>query len=219
MFNNIAAQYDFLNHFLSLGIDRIWRRKTIQSLAAIQPQAILDVATGTADLALEALKLQPKRIVGIDISKDMLAKGQEKIKPYADVISLQLGDSENLPFHEADFDAVTVAFGVRNFENLEKGLSEMYRVLRKGGRVAILEFSRPHNFPVKQIFNFYFKNILPTIGKFVSKDNRAYTYLPESVAVFPEGKDFCDILLNIGFKNIQCKTLTFGISTLYIADK
>ncbi len=221
MFNNIAHRYDFLNHLLSMGIDRIWRRKGINLLKAIQPKQILDVATGTGDFALEALRLNPDKVIGLDISKEMLAHGEEKIrkKGLSNKISMQLGDSENMPFEDNTFDAITVAFGVRNFENLEKGLKEMNRVMKTGGKVVILEFSKPTQFPIKQGFNFYFKHILPRIGKLVSSDNRAYTYLPESVKVFPEGKTFLNILEKSGFKTTTCEAQTFGICSIYTGIK
>lgn len=221
MFDNIAGSYDFLNHFLSLGIDKMWRTKAIRSIKEVQPQKILDVATGTADLAIAAMKLQPQQIIGVDISNKMLDCGRDKIvkKGLDKTIDLQWGDSENLPFEDNTFDAITVAFGVRNFENLEKGLLEMHRVLRPGGKLAVLEFSKPKKFPIKQLFNFYFKNVLPTLGKMVSKDNRAYTYLPESVQVFPEGQTFMKILEQLNFNSTTCEALTFGIASLYTAKK
>jgi demethylmenaquinone methyltransferase / 2-methoxy-6-polyprenyl-1,4-benzoquinol methylase len=221
MFDNISHRYDFLNHFLSLGIDKAWRREAIAMLNAFQPKLILDVATGTGDFAIQALTLNPQKIFGIDISEGMLEVGRKKIKDrhLSDKIELQKGDSENLPFEENKFDAVTVAFGVRNFENLEKGLREIFRVLRPGGKLIVLEFSRPRTFPMKQAYSFYFKVILPRIGRFVSSDKSAYTYLPESVDAFPDGANFLRILENVGFKNTQCKALTFGISSIYSATK
>jgi demethylmenaquinone methyltransferase/2-methoxy-6-polyprenyl-1,4-benzoquinol methylase len=221
MFNSISKKYDFLNHFLSLGIDITWRKKAIKSLNAHQPVYILDVATGTGDFAIEALKLSPQKVTGIDISSGMLAVGRSKIKKMGltDKIELLEGDSENLPFDDNIFDAVIVAYGVRNFENLEIGLSEMHRVLRKEGRVVILEFSKPTTFPFKQLYSFYFRAILPLIGKFVSKDNAAYTYLPESVSAFPSGNNFMKILKDVGFKKAQCNPLTFGISSIYTGQK
>jgi len=221
MFNKIAKHYDFLNHFLSLGIDNIWRRKTINKLKPFQPKTILDVATGTGDLAIAALKLNPDKIVGVDISEEMLAVGKQKMikKGLSDRIELKKGDGEELPVEDGSFDAVTVAFGVRNFENLQKGLKDIYRVLNQNGRVVILEFSKPTAFPLKQIYNFYFLNVLPTIGKLVSKDNKAYAYLPESVRQFPFGNDFIKELKNAGFKNCSCQTLTFGICSIYLGEK
>lgn len=221
MFDNISHRYDFLNHFLSLGIDKLWRRKAISYLEDLKPLQILDVATGTGDFAIQALSLKPTLICGIDISEGMLEVGRRKIRERKldHLIELKKGDSENIPFEQNKFDAVTVAFGVRNFENLEKGLGEIYRVLKPGGRVVVLEFSRPRSFPMKQLFNFYFKRILPKIGNAVSSDNAAYTYLPESVQAFPDGDDFLRILDEIGFKDTKCKVLSFGISSIYIGTK
>jgi demethylmenaquinone methyltransferase / 2-methoxy-6-polyprenyl-1,4-benzoquinol methylase len=221
MFDNISHRYDFLNHFLSLGIDRGWRRKAIAMLKSDAPKLILDVATGTADFAIQALELNPTKIYGIDISSGMLEIGKKKLaqRHLSDKIELLLGDSENIPFEENKFDAVTVAFGVRNFENLEKGLLEIYRVLRPGGRLIVLEFSRPKGFPMKQLYNVYFKAILPRIGRIVSSDSSAYTYLPESVEAFPDGENFIRILESAGFNHTKCKALTFGISSIYSATK
>lgn len=221
MFDNISRDYDFLNHFLSLGIDIIWRRKAIKYLRDINPKQILDVATGTGDFAIEALKLNPDKVTGVDISEGMLEVGRKKMKDksYDDRIELRYGDSEKLPFEENKFDAVIVAFGVRNFENLEHGLAEMLRVVRPGGKVVVLEFSKPGKFPFKQLYNFYFKFVLPKIGRWVSKDSSAYTYLPESVHAFPDGTAFTHILDRLGYKKTQCKPLTFGISSLYIGIK
>lgn len=221
MFNNISKKYDFLNHFLSLGIDILWRKKAISLLKKDAPKKILDIATGTGDFAIEALKLSPEKVIGVDISEGMLAVGKKKMTKlgHDDVIELQLGDSERLLFDDNNFDAVIVAFGVRNFENLEKGLQDMFRVLKPNGKVVILEFSRPSVFPFKQLYSFYFKAILPLIGKIVSKDDSAYTYLPESVQQFPDGKDFLGILNKIGFKETQCTSLTFGISSIYTGIK
>lgn len=222
MFNNIAGKYDFLNHFLSLGIDKGWRRKAIRSLASVQPTRILDVATGTADLAIAASGTFPNaHIVGVDIAAQMLEVGRKKLtdRNLSSSISLNLGDSEQLPFDDNEFDAVMCAYGVRNFEHLEKGLAEMCRVMRPGGKLAILEFSSPRQFPVKQLFAFYFKVILPLMGKIVSRHSRAYTYLPESVSAFPEGKEFCKMLERAGFRAPQARPLSFGITTLYTASK
>ena len=222
MFDNIAPYYDLLNRLLSLGIDTIWRKKAIQELKASNPKKILDVATGTADMTLEMIRqLQPEKIIGMDISREMLDIGVEKIKKkgFEHIVSLESGDSENLRYEDNTFDAVTVAFGVRNFENLEKGLSEMYRVLNKGGKVVVLEFSRPSIFPFKQLFNSYFKYILPTIGKITSKDPKAYRYLYESVQAFPDGKDFVSVLEKTGFNSNQCKRLSLGICSIYTGVK
>jgi len=221
MFDNIAHKYDFLNHILSMGIDILWRKKAIRLLKPYQPKQMLDIATGTGDFALEALALNPDKIIGADISRDMLAVGVEKIKKKGlqDKISFQYGDSENLPFETDTFDAITVSFGVRNFEDLEKGLSDMRRVLKPKGAVAIIEFSKPQQFPIKQLYGFYFKNILPGIGKLISKDARAYTYLPESVDAFPYGDAFVKIMDKVGYTNIKAYPLTFGIASIYLAEK
>ncbi|WP_443946210.1 bifunctional demethylmenaquinone methyltransferase/2-methoxy-6-polyprenyl-1,4-benzoquinol methylase UbiE [Pedobacter sp. AW1-32] len=222
MFNNISGTYDFLNHFLSLGIDVIWRKMAIKELVSIHPRILLDVATGTGDFAFEAIKkLHPEKVIGVDISEGMLDVAKKKINERSlnDVFSVQVGDSEGLHFEESTFDAITCAYGVRNFENLEKGLSDMYRVLKPGGKMVILEFSKPRKFPVKQLYNFYFKHILPSFGKLFSKDNRAYTYLPESVAAFPDGKDFTVLMEKIGFKSTKHRILTFGISSIYTGTK
>ncbi|MFN4253843.1 MAG: bifunctional demethylmenaquinone methyltransferase/2-methoxy-6-polyprenyl-1,4-benzoquinol methylase UbiE [Saprospiraceae bacterium] len=222
MFDNIAPKYDLLNRVLSLGIDVSWRKRAISYLKKEHPKTILDVATGTADVAiLTAKTLRPERIVGIDIANQMLEIGRDKIaaSQLADVISLETGDSENLRFADGSFDAVTVAFGVRNFENLEKGLAEMCRVLRPGGRVVILEFSRPHVFPFKQLYNAYFRYVLPLIGRLTSRDTRAYSYLFESVQTFPEGNQMCEILIKTGYQNPQFERLTLGICSIYSAVK
>jgi demethylmenaquinone methyltransferase / 2-methoxy-6-polyprenyl-1,4-benzoquinol methylase len=221
MFDKISPTYDFLNHFLSLGIDILWRKTAIKLLKAEKPQLILDVATGTGDFAVEALKLKPQKIIGIDISEGMLAHGREKMRKrqLSEKIELKFGDSENLDFPDNYFDAVIVAFGVRNFENLGQGLANIHRVLKPNGSLVVLEFSRPRYFPFKQVYNFYFNFILPTVGKLVSKDKSAYTYLPESVRVFPDGKQFVTILEQTGFKETLCKPLTFGISTVYKGKK
>ena len=196
MFNNIAGRYDFLNHFLSMGIDKGWRKKAIKEAGTVSPKKILDVATGTADLAIAAAKLNPEHITGIDIADQMLEVGRKKIaeQDLSGKITLHTGDSESIKFTTGEFDVVTCAYGVRNFEHLEAGLKEMWRVLRPGGKVVILEFSHPTLFPVKQLFAIYFKYILPLMGRLVSKHSRAYTYLPESVMAFPQGNDFCNIL-------------------------
>jgi demethylmenaquinone methyltransferase/2-methoxy-6-polyprenyl-1,4-benzoquinol methylase len=221
MFDNIAPKYDFLNRLMSLGIDIQWRKKVIQRLQAARKGQFLDVATGTADLAIMLASLQPKKVIGIDISQQMLNKGDEKIieANVQDIVSLQKADSENLPFADNTFDAATVSFGARNFENLDKGLGEMYRVLSPGGILIILEFSKVKVFPLKQLFAFYFRYITPTIGKIFSKNNTAYSYLPESVAAFPEGEEMCSILHKIGFKNSTCTPLSFGIASIYQATK
>lgn len=221
MFDNISARYDFLNHFLSMGIDKGWRRKVVRMIGAKNPSTILDIATGTGDLAIALSKIPNTQITGLDLSAGMLKVGEEKIekKGLTSQISLQQGDSENLPFEDNSFDAITVAFGVRNFENLEKGLSEIHRVVKPGGTVAVLEFSQPTGFPFKQVYRFYFKFILPTIGRLVSKDESAYTYLPESVDAFPYGDRFVQILNKLGFKKPVAKEVTFGVATIYTATK
>lgn len=221
MFNNIARKYDFLNHFLSMGIDKLWRKKAVKLLQSLQPKQLLDIATGTGDFALACLKLNPDKVTGIDISTEMLAVGREKIakKKLEDKIELFEGDSEDIQFEDNSFDAITVAFGVRNFQNLEKGLKEMNRVVRPGGKVVILEFSKPKKFPVKQFYNFYFFNILPLWGKMVSKDSSAYTYLPESVGAFPDDENFLEIYKSCGFEDTEQVKLSFGIASIYIGTK
>jgi demethylmenaquinone methyltransferase/2-methoxy-6-polyprenyl-1,4-benzoquinol methylase len=221
MFNNISAKYDFLNHFLSLGIDKLWRKKAVKMLRSINPKRILDIATGTGDFALESLSLKPTQIVGLDISSGMLDHGRVKMKKKGvdHIITMQQGDSEDIPYEDNYFDGLTVGFGVRNFENLEKGLGEMLRVVRPGGKLIILEFSKPKKFPIKQLFAFYSKNIIPILGKSISKDSNAYTYLPESVAAFPEGKDFENILAKVGYKEINSTLVSGGIATIYAGTK
>ena len=226
MFDSISGRYDFLNHFLSLGIDKIWRKKSIRILGRLLPESstkpvLLDVATGTGDFAIAALKLNPTKVVGLDLSAGMLEVGRKKMKEkgYSEVIEMVQGDSENLPFDDNYFDGYTVGFGVRNFENLEKGLGEMLRVLKPGGIGIVLEFSKPRRFPVKQGFGFYSKYIIPKIGRSISKDKAAYSYLPESVAAFPEGKDFESILTKVGYNVIQSKIVSGGIATIYVGQK
>jgi demethylmenaquinone methyltransferase/2-methoxy-6-polyprenyl-1,4-benzoquinol methylase len=221
MFNNISSNYDFLNHFLSLGIDIYWRKKLVKLVENQKPELILDVATGTGDLAIALLKVKPKKITGIDISIGMLDVGKRKMKTkgYDDLIQLQEADSENLPFEDHSFDAVCVSFGVRNFEHLEIGLSEMNRVLKPGGKLYILEFSSPSVFPFKQIYNFYFKSILPSLGKLISSDNSAYSYLPASVDSFPYGKKLNTIIENCGYSKAENHPLSLGIASIYTAEK
>lgn len=222
MFDRIAPRYDLLNRVLSLGIDVWWRKRAIGYLKPNNPSKILDVATGTADVAILMAKiLKPKQVIGIDIANQMLELGRGKIaaEGLSEVIQLETGDSEQLQFDAGAFDAVTVAFGVRNFENLEKGLAEMHRVLYPGGRIVILEFSKPHVFPIKQLYNAYFKYVLPLIGRLTSRDMRAYTYLFESVQAFPEGNQFTEILTKTGFQNPLCERLTLGICSIYTATK
>jgi demethylmenaquinone methyltransferase/2-methoxy-6-polyprenyl-1,4-benzoquinol methylase len=221
LFDAIAPRYDFLNHFLSLGIDTYWRRRAIRLLIPYRPQRILDVATGTGDLALKAARLKPKRIIGIDISQKMIDIGMKKIRArnLESVISLENGDAERLCFESNSFDAITVAFGVRNFTDLKKGLSELHRVLRRGGVAVILEFSRPRFAPVALPYGFYSRHILPRIGGAVSRNRAAYEYLPDTIAEFPDGKAFCNMLREAGFAEAQCFPQTFGIATLYRATK
>lgn len=221
MFNNISGNYDFLNHLLSLNIDKLWRKKAVRLVKKYNPTRILDVATGTGDFAIELSVLNPSEIKGIDISAGMLDVGQAKMvrKKLNQMIDLQLGDAENIHFDDNYFETVTVAFGVRNFENLKVGLKEIHRVLKPGYPLAVLEFSKPRVFPMKQLYNFYFKFILPNIGRVISKDKSAYTYLPESVQAFPEGKDFIEFLEEVGYKNIKEHRLTLGIATIYLAEK
>lgn len=221
MFDNISPRYDLLNHLLSVNIDKLWRKRTIKKLKAFNPHRILDVATGTGDFAIAATKLGNVEVVGIDISEGMLNVAREKIsKAQLDhQLSVQKADSENLPFEDDLFDASIVGFGVRNFENLEKGLSEIYRVLKPGSVFFVLEFSKPAKTPFKQVYNFYFKRVLPFVGRLVSKDKRAYTYLPESVNEFPDGEQFLAILANVGFTGNKWYSQTFGIASIYEAHK
>mgnify|MGYP003574965874 CR=1 FL=1 len=222
MFNNISKTYDFLNHFLSLGIDIIWRKKAIGELKKDSPRFILDVATGTGDFAFEALQiLKPEKITGVDISSGMLEIANQKIKKrnLQHKFEVSLGDSEKLLFNDNTFDAVTVAYGVRNFENLEKGIADMLRVLKPGGKAVILEFSKPTMFPVKQLYSFYFNFITPAIGKVFSKDNSAYKYLPESVEAFPDGKRFTDLMEKVGYRETKNRPLAFGICSIYTGVK
>ena len=220
MFDNIAGSYDFLNHTLSLGMDNIWRKIAIKKLSN-NPATILDIATGTGDFAISASKYTNATITGIDISQGMLDVGVEKInkKGLTNRIQLQLADSENLPFQDNSYDAITAGFGVRNFEDLNKGLSEMYRTLKSGGKVAILEPSEPTHFPLKQFYKLYFHHILPFIGGIISKDKNAYSYLPDSVSAFPSGNNFLTELVKVGFKESKHIPLSFGIVSLYVAIK
>ncbi len=222
MFDDIAFRYDFLNRFLSAGIDIKWRKKAIKQLSALAPKKILDVATGTADVALMASGiLKPEKIVGIDISEGMLEVGRKKIEKAGlqHIIELLNGDSETINFEDNSFDAVTVAFGVRNFQHLEKGLSEIYRVLKPGGKLVVLEFSKPKMPGVKGMYNLYMKIVCPNVGKLFSKNRNAYKYLDESIQKFPEGNNFTNILDNLGYKNSYCKTLSLGICSIYCGTK
>jgi demethylmenaquinone methyltransferase/2-methoxy-6-polyprenyl-1,4-benzoquinol methylase len=222
MFDSIAWRYDFLNHFLSFGTDRLWRKKAIRIIGkTIKPALILDVATGTGDLAVAAMKLGPAKITGIDISDNMLGIGKKKIenKGLSDKIELMKGDSENILFPDSHFDAVMVAFGVRNFSDPLAGLKEMNRVTRPGGMVMVLEFSKPSSFPFRQIYNFYFLNILPFFGRLFSKDSNAYKYLPESVMKFPDNERFLALLSQAGYADTWQKKLTGGIASIYTGIK
>lgn len=222
MFDNIAPAYDKLNHTLSMGIDKSWRRKAINALRPFRPRRIMDVATGTGDFAILACReLQPDSMIGTDISEGMMNVGREKAKQahLSDKISFAREDCTSLSFAEGSFDAVTVAFGIRNFEGLDKGLSEMCRVLVSGGHLVILELSTPELFPMKQLFAIYSKVVIPLIGKCISKDNSAYTYLPQSIRACPQGKVMQEVIRKAGFSEVQFKPLTFGICTLYIARK
>ena len=220
MFDNIAPKYDLLNHVLSMKIDVLWRNNLVKWMRKDHPKLVLDVATGTGDLAIAVQKGLEAEVVGLDLSQQMLNVGIDKIKKInlSDKITMVKGDAENLTFEDNKFDAVSVAFGVRNFENLEKGLAELRRVVKENGSVFILEFSKVEGF-LGPFYMFYFKNILPQIGKLVSKDNRAYTYLPDSVNAFPFGEQMKNILLNTGFKKVEYKKLSLGIATIYKATK
>ncbi len=221
MFDNISGKYDFLNHTLSMGIDRGWRKKAIQHLKGRNCDHLLDIATGTGDFAITAYRAGCKKVTGVDISNGMLNIGRQKITRLGldPKVELLYGDSENLPFENNTFDAITVAFGVRNFENLDKGLSEIFRVLKPNGILIVLEFSQPRTFPVKQLYGLYFTKILPLFGKMVSGDKSAYSYLPESVRQFPEGTAFIGHLLKAGFKETTEERLTFGIASIYTGIK
>lgn len=220
MFDNIAERYDFLNHVLSMKIDVLWRNKLVKWMNLDAPKLVLDVATGTGDLAIAVEKGTKAKVVGLDLSQQMLNVGIIKIKKLKldGRISMQKGDAENLPFEDNHFDAVSVSFGVRNFGNLEKGLAELRRVVGENKSVYILEFSKVEGF-FGSIYMFYFKNILPRIGSLISKDNRAYSYLPDSVNAFPFGEKMKEILLKTGFKNVEYKKLSLGIATIYKATK
>lgn len=221
MFDDIAPKYDFLNHLLSFGIDKRWRKRLVKELSKKQPKTILDVATGTADSAIALLKTNAERIVGVDISQQMLAEGEKKIKKLQleNKIELKLCDGELLSFADNTFDAATVAFGVRNFENLNQGLSEIYRTLKPNGTAMILEFSMPKNYFIRQAYKFYFLAILPLIGRIFSRNKYAYSYLPQSVKTFPQREDFLNHLRNAGFGNTKYISLTFGVAQIYIGQK
>ena len=221
MFDSIAEKYDFLNHFLSFGIDRFWRKKLIKKIKKYKHDRILDIATGTADLAISAVKLNPLQIIGIDISENMLKIGEKKVKKLGldQLIELKQADAENIPFSDKSFDVVMVAFGIRNFENLNAGLQEIFRVLNQGGMFIVLEFSKPTAFPIKQLYGLYSKWILPHAGKRISGDKNAYTYLPKSVKAFPEGKELLNMFKQQGFTSLCHKSLSFRIVTLYYGFK
>ncbi len=221
MFDDISSKYDFLNHFLSFGIDHRWRKTLVKVLKTYKPLTVLDVATGTGDLAIAIGSLNPRKIVGIDISEKMLEIGRQKliIRGLDEMITLRRADAEKIPFSDNTFEAITVAFGVRNYENLEIGLKEMRRVLKNDGVMLILEFSHPSSFPMKQFYGIYSRFVIPLIGRLISGNNKAYTYLPESVAAFPSGKNFLKILESLGLKNTKQINLSMGIASIYIAEK
>lgn len=222
MFDNIAPAYDQLNHTLSLGIDKSWRRKAIDWLKPYRPQRIMDVATGTGDFAILACReLQPEHLVGTDISEGMMNVGREKVKKagLSGKISFAREDCTSLSFADHSFDAITVAFGIRNFDDLDKGLSEMCRVLKPGGHLVILELTTPERFPMKQLFAVYSRLVIPTLGKLFSKDNSAYTYLPQTIKAFPQGEVMKGVISRAGFGEVRFRRLTFGICTLYTATK
>jgi demethylmenaquinone methyltransferase / 2-methoxy-6-polyprenyl-1,4-benzoquinol methylase len=221
LFDSIAHRYDLLNHLLSGGIDMYWRKKAIRRLRAFSPRRILDVATGTADLAIESLSLDPVSVAGVDVSENMLALGREKLRRRGldAVVTLTWGEAEHLPFGDGTFDAAMVAFGARNFGDLSQGLREMCRVLVAGGHVMVLEFSRPGSPLFRQAYFWYFRKVLPGIGKWVSRSDHAYSYLPETVMRFPEGADFLRTLETAGFSSVRQERLTGGIATLYLGTK
>lgn len=221
MFDGIAPRYDLLNHLLSLGIDRVWRKKAVNLLRQYSPRHIVDIATGTADFAVAATALKPEKIIGVDISNEMLNVGREKIKRKGlhGLIELRNGDAESLDFADNSVDAITVGFGVRNFENLLLGLQEMHRVLRPGGAAVILEPGFPSRFPLKQLFRLYFRYLTPAIGSLISGSKAAYTYLPESVKAFPQGKNFTDICRQAGYSKAKYIPLSFGTCAMYLLEK
>lgn len=222
MFDNIAPNYDRLNHLMSFDIDKGWRRKAVAQLAPYSPKSILDVATGTGDFAiLLAQSLKPESVIGVDISTRMMSIGKEKADKagLADVITFQKGDCMQLPFEAGSFDAVTSAFGIRNFQDLDKGLSEMCRILNKGGHLSVVELSSPKSFPMKQLFKVYSHVVLPTYGKIISHDKSAYEYLTKTIEAFPQGEQMVEILKKAGFSKASFKRLTYGICTMYFAEK
>lgn len=221
MFDTISSEYDNLNRVISFGVDVSWRKKMVKMIAARNPKTILDVATGTGDLAILLSGIKTEKIVGLDISAGMLEIGKQKIaaKNLSERIEMVLGDGEKIPFEDHTFDAITVAFGIRNFENLDAGLSEILRVLKPGGQFLILETSIPEKFPFKQGYKLYTKNIMPLIGRFFSKDKVAYKYLSDSASIFPYGENLNNILRNIGFIDVKNLPQTFGVATIYSASK
>ena len=221
LFDNIAPRYDFLNHFLSSGFDVLWRKRAVQMLRDHHPRDILDVATGTADLAIEAAKLKPERIVGVDISDEMIRRANKKIarRGLEQLITIERGSAEELRYPDASFDAVMVAFGIRNFANLKAGLSQMYRVLRPGGVSVILEFSRPRGAPLRQAYGFYFNRVLPFVGGLISRSREAYDYLPKTVGEFPDGEELLAILASIGYTQPRQEAVSYGIATIYTGVK
>lgn len=221
MFDTISDDYDNLNRVISFGIDKKWRKKVVKIISENNHDSILDIATGTGDLAIAMAKIGAQKIVGLDLSPGMLQIGKEKVKnkKLENTIEMVIGDSEKLPFEDCSFDAITVAFGVRNFETLEKGLAEILRVLKPNGTLAILETSVPTKFPYKQGYRMYCSFLLPLIGKIFSKDGSAYTYLSKSASVFPHGGEFNNILAKIGFIGIENRPQTFGVATIYVASK
>ena len=222
MFDNIAGKYDFLNHFLTLNIDKLWRKSAVKRLNTKEDGVYLDVASGTGDLAITIAKIKkPKRIIGVDISEGMLEVGREKMKRLNldNLVTLQQEDCEDLSFDNETFNAATIGFGIRNFQHPSKGLEEIYRVLKSDGELVVLEFSRPQNSFIRWIYDLYFRYILPLIGKLFSKHSSAYTYLPESVIQFPYGQEFVDMMTSVGFKNVTYKSLTFGIAMIYRGEK
>jgi len=221
LFDAIAYRYDLLNHVLSGGVDLLWRREAVEALKELRPKKILDVATGTADLAIASLRLNPDSVVGVDISEAMLEVGRKKLaaRNLTHTITLESGEAERLRFPDGTFDAAMVAFGARNFEHLTEGLSEMLRVLRPHGKIVVLEFSKPTSFPFKQLYFMYFRFVLPVIGRLVSKNTEAYQYLPDTVMQFPDGERFVDVLRSCGFTSVTRKPMTFGIATIYTGIK
>ena len=222
MFDNIAPTYDKLNHRLSWDIDKGWRKKAIKALAPYQPQTLLDIATGTGDFAIHAAQmLQPKRLIGADISEGMMDIGRQKVKALSleNVVTFEKEDCLHLSYHSDTFDAVTAAFGIRNFADLDAGLREMYRVLKPGGHLSIIELTTPVTFPMKQLFHIYSHTVLPVYGRLISKDTSAYSYLTKTIEAFPQGERMMDILMKAGFAEASFKRLTFGICTMYLATK